>query len=411
LLAALGDRPAVLLHGARQTGKSTLAAALSATEHTARYLTLDDAAVLAAARTDPTGFIDGLTGSVVLDEIQRAPELLLPIKASVDRDRRPGRFLLTGSANVLLLPRVADTLVGRLEVLTLWPLSQGEIEGRRERFIDTVFSDLLPSLDREEERWVRVLDRMARGGYPEVLVQESEDRRGAWFASYITTLLQRDVRDIANIDGLTALPRLLSLLATRSASLLNVADISRSAGLPMTTLKRYLALLEMSFLVQLLPPWFANLGKRLVKTSKLYVVDSGLLAHLLGVTGERLALDSTLTGPLLESFVVMELRKQLAWSSTRPGLFYFRTSAGHEVDVVLEARGGKLVAVEVKASATIGPGDFKSLRSFAEATGKRFHRGVLLYAGAEAVPFGPRLHALPVSALWRLGARPHAPQA
>lgn len=405
LLEALADRPVVLLHGARQVGKSTLAAAVAAGPHRARYVTLDDAAVLVAARADPTAFIRGFTRPVVLDEVQRVPELFLAIKAAVDHDRRPGRFLLTGSANVLLLPRLSDSLAGRMEVLTLWSLSQGEIEGVREGFVDALFANSLPALGPESEPWPRLLSRVTRGGYPEALGKDVESRRADWFGSYITTILQRDVREVSNIESLTAMPRLLTLLATRGASLLNSSEVARSIALPLTTVKRYLALLEVAFLIQTLPPWSANLGKRLVKAPKVLIADSGLMAYLLGITGERLAVNGTLGGPLLENFVAMELRKQIAWSRTQPSMFHFRSATGHEVDVVLEARGGRVVGIEVKATATLSDSDLKPLRLFAEAVGKRFHRGVVLYLGSEAVAFGPKLHAMPISALWRLGAR------
>lgn len=409
LREALGDRPVVLLHGARQAGKSTLAAAVASGPHPARYITLDDAATLATARADPTRFIRGFTEPVVLDEVQRAPELFLAIKASVDRDRRPGRFLLTGSANVLLLPRLSDTLAGRIEVLTIWPLSQGEIEGVREGFVDAVFQETLPSLPAETDLWPRLIERIFRGGFPEAVTEDDPGRRDAWFGSYITTILQRDVREVSNIEALTAMPRLLALLAARSGSLLNVSELSRSAGMPLTTLKRYLALLQIAFLVQTVPPWSANLGKRLVKAPKALLTDTGLVVYLLGISGDRLDVNGTLAGPLLESFVAMELRKQITWSKTRPAMFHFRTSTGHEVDFVLETRGGRLVGIEVKATASLGANDLKPLRLFAEATGRRFHRGVLLYTGSEALAFGPNLHALPVSALWRLDVQKAAP--
>jgi predicted AAA+ superfamily ATPase len=392
-------------------GKSTLAASLASGPHRARYITLDDAPVLAAARTDPAAFVRGLTEPVVLDEVQRAPDLFLAIKAAVDRGRRPGRFLLTGSANVLLLPRLSDILAGRMEILTLWPLSQGEIEGVREGFIEALFANSLPSMPPEPEPWTRLLERITRGGYPELTGQGAAERREAWFGSYITTMLQREVRDVSNIEGLTMMPRLLALLATRGASLLNFSDLARGVGIPLTTLKRYLALLEIAFLVQTLPAWSANLGKRLVKAPKVLLADSGLMAYLLGMGGERLAINGTLGGSLLENFVAMELRKQVTWSKTRPAMFHFRTTTGHEVDLVLEARGGRVVGIEVKATASPGAADFKPLRLFAEVTGKRFHRGVLLYTGAEPLPFGPNLYALPISALWRLGAEPSAADA
>lgn len=410
LLEALADTPVVLLVGARQTGKSTLVRHLADSVYPARYLTLDDATTLAAARHDPTGFLAGLEGPVIIDEVQRAPELFLAIKSSVDRQRQPGRFLLTGSANVMLLPRLADALAGRMEILTLWPLSQGEIEGAEEDFIDRLFAKELrwpakAALDRTE-----VIERVLRGGYPEVLQRETEDRRRAWFGAYLTTILQRDVREIANIEGLTDLPRLLALLATRTSSLLNLADLSRSIVIPQTTLKRYMSLLEATFLVQPLPAWSAHLGKRLVKAPKLVLNDTGLLAYLLGVNGQRLAEDRTLLGGLLEDFVVMELRKQASWSATGPRLFHFRTPTGHEVDIVLENAAGRLVGVEVKSSASVTADDFKGLRALQELTGRRFLRGVVLYTGSERVPFGPHQWALPITDLWQRVSNPKTPR-
>jgi predicted AAA+ superfamily ATPase len=403
-LAALADNPVVLLHGARQAGKSTLAQSIATKEHPARYLTLDDAGFLAAARGDPTGFIEGLEGPLVLDEVQRAPERFLAMKVSVDRDRSPGRFLLTGSADVMLLPDLSESLAGRMEVLTLWPLSQGEIEGVKEGFVDAVFSDRLPANLDFRENISTLLGRIIRGGYPVVHGRVSEERQRAWFGSYVTTILQRDVRDLANIEGLTQLPRLLSLIAARATSFLNLSELSRSIAIPQTTLKRYMALLETTFLVRTLPAWSGNLGKRLVKAPKLVLGDTGLMSYLLGLSKRRLAMDTNLLGPLLEGFVIMELEKQLAWSQIQPCLFHFRTQTGHEVDIVLEDSTGRLVGIEVKAGATVTSQDFKGLRAFAEMTGRRFRRGAVLYTGNQSIPFGRDLHALPVNALWRMSA-------
>ena len=427
---ALSDSPVVLLNGARQTGKTTLVQALAEKqpeEYQAReqplartYLSLDDAGVLSAARSDPAGFLAGFSNPLVIDEVQHAPELFPAIKAAVDKRREPGRFLLTGSANVLLLPRLSESLAGRMEILTLWPLAQSEIEnksqsenrsqsesptsGRNGSLIDLLFGDafsqllapgLLPEVPKED-----LIRRIVAGGYPEPLARVSDARRRAWFGSYLTTILQRDVRDMANIEGLTVLPRLLSLLAARSGMLLNLADVSRTSGLAYTTLLRYMTLLEATFLVQLLPSWSANLGHRLVKSPKLLISDTGLAASLLGVTAERLAENGTLLGGLLETFVAMELRKAAGWSVEVVQLFHYRTQTGQEVDVLLENGMGQLVGVEVKASATVTSGDFKGLRGIAEAAGDRFVRGVVLYTGSQVIPFGERLYALPLSALW-----------
>jgi len=400
LLAALADTPVVLLHGARQTGKTTLARHLASGEHQSRYLTLDDAVVLAATRQDPTGFLAGLEGRVVLDEVQRVPELFLAIKAEVDRSPQPGRFLLTGSADVLLLPRLSDPLAGRLEMVTLWPLSQGEIAGSKESFLDVVFAPSAPDFPASAEDRAGLMGRLLLGGYPPVLIRPAPERRRAWFGSYLTAILQRDVRDLANIEDLTALPRLLGLMAARSCSLLNLAELSRSVAIPRTTLQRYLTLLETTFLVQLLPAWSANLGKRLTKSPKILLNDTGLMAYLLGLSEERLKADPMLMGPLLENFVAMELRKQAAWSRTHPQAFHFRLPLGAEVDLVLEDAAGNIVGIEVKASATVYAGDFKGLRTLADLAGPRFRRGIVLYAGASSVPFAANLHAVPVSALW-----------
>ena len=288
LLQALSDNPVVLLNGARQSGKSTLARQLISEAHPARYLTLDDATVLEAAKSDPTGFISGLEGPVVIDEVQRAPGLFLAIKAEVDRQRHPGRFLLTGSADVFLLPEpYQNRWPGRMEVLTLWPFSQGEIDGMREGFIDAVFDNERLSFSDSSSR-ADIFSRAISGGFPEVIQRENWERRRAWFGSYVTTILQRDVRDLANIEGLTALPRLLGLLATRATATLNLAELSRGTGVAQTTLRRYLTLLEATFLIHNLLPWLSNIGKRLVKSPKLLISDTGLLSYESGITVERL---------------------------------------------------------------------------------------------------------------------------
>ena len=405
LEAALADTPVVLVIGPRQAGKTTLCR-LVADRRGARLLSLDDAATLAAANADAAGFIAALDGPVVLDEIQKAPALLPAIKLVVDRRREPGRFLLTGSADVLALPRISESLAGRMEVLTLWPLSQGELAGYREGFIDALFAAAKPQLGATSEARADVVNRALRGGFPEAVERRDPERRRAWFRSYVTTMLERDVRDLGQIEGLTDLPRLLNLLAARSASLLNIAELSRSIGLPQTTLARYLTLLERAFLVRRLPAWAGSRARRSVKTPRVWIPDTGLLGHLAGLTPTRLVEEPTAVGPLLETFVASELAKQLGWSRTRAELFHFRTHGGIEVDLVLEADDGRLAGVEVKSAATVGVGDLKGLKAFREVAGKRFHRGVVLYTGREALPFGSDLWALPVSALWQLGARP-----
>jgi hypothetical protein len=402
LQEALSDTPAVLINGARQTGKSTLVQSADLNQTNRHYLTFDDPSILAAAKRDPNGFIAGLNLPVTLDEIQHIPELFPVIKATIDRKRRPGQFLLTGSANAMLLPKLSESLAGRMEVLTLWPFSQGEIRGVQENFVDALYTKnpweengKLPAIE-----WEELLKSIVVGGYPPAVARQNATRRDAWFHSYIMTMLQRDIRDMSNIADTTAVPRLLSVVAARAGGLLNFADLSRTMALPQTTLKRYFALLEGTFLVKLLRPWFRNLGKRAIQTPKVYLNDSGLLTYTLGMTVDRLKAEGNLAGAILENFVLMELRKQCSWSKTQPELYYWRTASGQEVDIVLEDRSGKVAGIEVKAAATLSSSDTRGLQALADAVGKNWVRGVVLYTGAEVIPFSANLHGVPLRRLW-----------
>jgi predicted AAA+ superfamily ATPase len=400
LTDALADTPVVLINGARQSGKSTLAQTQS-TGTPRQYLTLDDAVVLNAAKSDPAGFIDGLQGAVTLDEVQRVPEIFLAIKAAVDRQRQPGRFLLTGSANVLLLPGIADSLAGRMEVLSLWPLSSAEIAdsaglNRADALFRGDWSGLMvPPCER-----AALIERLLAGGFPEAVSRTSARRRDAWFDSYVQAILQRDVRELANIEQLTEIPNLLALLATRSGTLLNFAELSRSAAIAQSTLKRYFALLEMLFLVVRVPSWERNAGKRLVKAPKVFLPDSGLLNYLTGSTAESLSAKPGLAGGLVETFVLAELLKHLAFSGARLSLWHYRTQTNIEVDFILENRLGQITGIEVKAGATVDAKDFKGLRHLQETEAAIFQRGMVLYAGREVVPFGNNLWAVPLSVWW-----------
>jgi uncharacterized protein len=402
---ALSDTPVVFLNGARQVGKSTLAKLLAREgfggSKEVHYATFDSATVAAAAQTDPDGYLGATSGPMVIDEAQRVPDIFRAIKLRVDRDRQPGQFLLTGSADALTLPTVSESLAGRVEVITLEPFSQGELTPRKERFIDHCFGVDFPATsgtaDASRDLWTRVV----RGGYPEAIERASPERRSRWFDSYLTTILQRDVRNITNIAGLKELPRLLQLLGARTGTLVNYAEISRSAGLPTSTLKRYLSLLEVTFLVREVPAWSSNLSKRLVRSPKMFIADTGLAAHLLGTTTVAEIRDIT-RGPLLETFVVSELYKQRSWSATRPSIFHYRAANGSEVDILLEDRMGRLVGIEVKASSNISGRDFNGLRSLMSLVPDKFVRGIVLYSGAEIVPFGANLLAVPLSGIWNL---------
>lgn len=399
LLAALADTPAVMLVGPRQAGKSTLVQSLAAGPHPAEYVSLDDLRTLEAARRDPVGFVDGAKGPLVVDEIQRAPELLLPIKASIDRDRRPGRFILTGSAQVMLLPAVSESLAGRIEVHTLWPFSQAEIEGVAGRAVELLAAESAPPPDAPTTPRTELIERVIRGGFPEAVARPT-DRRDEWLAAYLTAIVQRDLRDLANIERLAEVPAVLTSLASRVRAPLNKTDVSSSVGIPRTSLDRYLTLLEHVFLVRRLPAWHTNRIKQITKAPKLLLSDSALLAHLLRADAKRLAEDDALLGMVVECFVGMELAKQLSAVGAQLSLRHLRTARGAEVDFVLEGPGGTVTGVEVKASATVRGDDFRHLITLRDRLGERFVRGVVLYAGGESLPFGERLEAWPLATLW-----------
>ena len=366
LLDGLRRAPVVYLNGARQAGKSTLAAALQ--ESTKRtYITLDDAVLRTAAVADPQGFLEGIKGPILIDEFQLVPELFRVIKLLVDRERTPGRFLLTGSAGAMILPRLADALAGRMELRTLWPLSAGEQCGVKQDFIARLFApDAFPLHTCTQTR-AQTLDFVRRGGFPEVIQRGPRDRAD-WFSAYITTILTRDVRDLATVENLSALPNLLALLAARTATLLT---------------------------------WSSNLGKRLVKAPKLLFTDTGLAAHMLGWSDAASIVPAPSVGPLVENFVAMELQKLLGWSEVPARLYHFRTSAGLEVDFVLEDPQGRVVGIEVKSGSTVTPRDVAPLKRFAAELGDRFVRGIVFYTGDSAVPFGKNISVLPISAMWQ----------
>jgi predicted AAA+ superfamily ATPase len=406
---AMSDTPVIVLNGARQTGKRTLLQSL--VSPATRYYTLDDPAALAAVTADPAGFIASQPGAVMIDEVQRAPQLFLPMKYAVDQQRTPGRFILSGSANVMLLPKLADSLAGRMEVLTLWPLAQSELVAGGNNLVDALFASntaapwlWLQALHGLKPDLEGLRHRLLVGGYPEVVDRSSEARRTAWFSAYVQTIVQRDIRDLAQIDGLTQLPPLLALLAHKATGMLNTADLSRTLGLAQTTLKRYLTLLNMVFMVSLVPAWAPRESHRAQKTPKLFFNDSGLLAHLLGINNASLTALPGLHGGLFETFVFAELQKLVGWTEVGGGtgvqLMHYRTSGGSEVDFILQDRQGRIVGIEVKASTHITGDAFKGLRHLRELVGPQFHRGIVLHPGTQTVAFDAQLAAVPVQALW-----------
>ena len=398
VLDALADSPVVLLHGPRQCGKTTLAKLVGARKGYA-YITFDDDVAREGAESDPAGFVDRLPPRVILDEVQRVPSLFTAVKAAVDRRRDPGRFLLTGSANVLLVPRLADSLAGRMAIQRLHPLSQAELERRRPSFLDTLFGGAFKS--QRTDRLARDLPaRVAAGGYPAALLRQAGRRRAAWYRDYLDAIVQRDVRDLARIGALDAVPRLLGAAAGQTARLLNVSELAAPFSVSRPTITDYMTLLQRVFLVDELPAWHSNRLKRLVKSPKLHLGDTGLASALLGVDAEALDADRPLLGQLTETFVFQELRRQASWHQDPLSFFHFRDKDGVEVDIVIERGPRAVAAVEVKASATVRAADFSGIRKLKATVGRNFAGGVVLYDGEIAASFGDGLFAVPIRSLW-----------
>ncbi len=384
--------------GARQVGKTTLVRDLI--DDTWQYISFDDLAQAEVARADPVGFIRNLPPTqIALDEVQRVPDILVAIKQAVDENRSPGRFLLTGSANAMLLPSVSDALVGRMEAVRLATLSECEIIGHSPTFLDAMLCGEAPTA-----KDVRVRDHLVRrivtGCFPEPLLRESGKRLRAWYRQYLNTLIQRDLSDLSRIGNVEAMTRLLRLTAVLSGQLVNLADLGGRLGLSRITAGKYLALLEQLFLVERLPAWHASEYRRLVKTPKIHAVDTGMMCALRGITGRRLLRNPVELGSLLESFVYNELRKQALWMDDPLTFHHYRDKDQVEVDLVIEDAAGGCYGVQVKAAASLRAHDFGGLRRFRRAAGHRFRMGVLLYDGDHTTSFGDGLFAVPVGALW-----------
>lgn len=392
--------PVVFINGARQTGKSTLVEHLLAKQYSSNYISLDDLSNLAAAAKDPISFINNLQIPVTIDEIQRIPELLLSIKKLVDAENKNGMFVLTGSANILTIPKISDSLAGRMIIHTLWPLSQGEVRKQKESFIDLLFSGNSFPAPKNKLTFEELNTMLLVGGYPRSLGIIDAKERTKWFNSYIDAILQRDVKELANIEGLTELPYLLSIIAGRAANVSNLADLGRILKISHTTLKRYYALLKMIFFVVELPSWSINREKTLIKSPKVFLNDSGLLCHLLRYDDTTFVNDRSKFGPVLENFVVMELKKQISWSDNQPDIYHFRTQAGREVDVVLEGKNKKIVGIEVKAAVSVIADDFNGLEKLKEIAGANFTCGIVLYLGEKVISFGKDVFAVPLQMLW-----------
>jgi uncharacterized protein len=400
LLESLSDSPAVLIHGPRQCGKTTLARTVGEPRGYV-YFTFDDETVRSAAEQDPQGFVADLPERAVLDEVQHVPAVFSALKLTIDRERTAGRFILTGSTNVLLLPQLADSLAGRMATVRLHPLAQCELALKPSTFLDRLFTDGFAAAA-GERHGAELARRIVDGGYPAALARASQPRRAAWYRDYVDAVVQRDVRDLARISTLDAVPRLLELTAGQTARLLNVSDLAGPFQLSRPTIRLYVTLLERLFLLTELPAWHSNRLKRLVRTPKLHVGDTGLAAAVLGVDPEHLYADRRLFGQLLETFVFQELVRLATWWPEASRLSHYRDRDGVEVDVVLES-GRRFAGVEVKAGATVTQKDLRGLRSLRAASGDAWAGGAVVYDGEACVPFGDRLWAVPIGSLWEEG--------
>jgi predicted AAA+ superfamily ATPase len=392
---SLSDTPVVLIVGPRRVGKTTLVRKLATGSR--QYLTLDDQTTLDAAHADPVGFIRGLD-LVIIDEIQRAPQLLLAIKKSIDEDYRPGRFLLTGSANVLSLPRVADSLAGRIETIHMLPLARVEVLGKPSSFLECMFDGKLTV--QNAVLGDDLIKLVLIGGFPEAMIRDSERRRQDWIRSYLNSVYGRDLLDIAEIEKLTELPKFVRLLAQHSGQLINYSELGSKISVTHKTSQRYVGLLEQVFLVSMLQPWYTNAIKRIIKTQKLHFLDSCILSTSRGLTFNRIKNNRNEFGAVLESFVFAEILKLMTGSDLRLTPYHFRDQQTREVDIVLERDDGMIVGIEVKASATVTSKDFSGLKTLAEACKDKFAFGIVLYDSGNLVPFGDKLVAAPISCLW-----------
>jgi predicted AAA+ superfamily ATPase len=399
IVEGMDDSRIVFVGGARQVGKTTLVGDISRHEKPMTAFTLDDRATREAAVDDPAGFVADLPGPAFIDEIHRAPDLLLELKKAVDADTAPGRFVITGSANVLTSKRIQDALPGRIDRVDMWPLAQSEIRGGTLNVVDELFAGRAPQVTGAPAGRAAFSSVVGEGGYPEARTRPPGRRRERWFTNYVSGTLARDLVELADVRRIDDAERLLRLLASQSANLLSYRRVGARLDMHHDTVKAYVALLEQMFLVKRLPAWRPGIGAREASTPKLYVCDSGLLAHLLGADVTRIESDDQVTGKLCETFVAGELLRHSAWSEQQPRLFHYQRD--HEdVDLVLENNRGEVAAVEVKAAATLRSSDWKWLKKLADARADSFRAGIVVYAGEQTVPLGRRIWAIPYSGLW-----------
>ena len=396
LIEALKDSPVVLIHGPRQCGKTTLTRIVG--EHKKyEYISFDDNVILSAATEDPIGFIANLSKKVILDEVQKAPHIFSALKMSVDNHRAPGRFMLTGSANILNMPKLSDSLAGRMQILQLHPLSQEEIAQSKPYFLSAVFKDKF-KVKRIKKKQINIIDRITTGGFPVPVKLSTNRKKEVWYRNYIETLLKRDIMDISKARSIDTIPKLLALSSAHTAQLVNFTTLSKAFQISRATVVDYIALLEQMFFVTKLPPWHTSRFRRLIKTPKIHLGDAGLACAMLGLNTLSLKRNRSLLGQLLETFVFQELRRQASYSKHHHTFFHYRDKKGAEVDIVIE-RDHLITGIEVKASASVNRGDFKGLLALKKTTGKRFVCGIVLYDGEMSLSFGRQMYAVPLNAL------------
>jgi predicted AAA+ superfamily ATPase len=398
---ALADTRIVTVEGPRQAGKSTLCADI-ASARGMRMVTLDDPNVRQAATDDPDGFTAGLGERAFIDELQRAPELVLALKAAVDRDTRPGRFLVSGSANLLLAPRIGDSLAGRVERVPLRPFTQAEIARVGvPSWLDELWDGgEAPYIESEAVGSTAYVERILAGGFPAVIAR-APARRRAWLEDYLGALITRDVPDLVSIRRPDLLPVLLRHIAGGSGSLISMRPIAQALAVDEKTIRTYVRLLELLHLVASVPAWTPGFAARAVRAPRLFVEDTALFAHLLDADAARICSDAAVTGRAYETFVAMELARLLPHTEIMPAMRHWRGRHGEEVDIVLEDRGGRVIAIEVKAGATVGRGDMRWLHRFKALAGDRFVAGLVLCTTRRTTPLGDRMWAVPTEALWR----------
>lgn len=401
---ALDEARIVAILGARQTGKSTLLQRVAA-GHDARVTTLDDRDVRTSAAADPVAFVrQHPSGLLAIDEIQRVPDLMLALKQEVDRDPRPGRFLVTGSADLVRIPTVHDSLAGRVESINLYGFSQGELNRHRENFIDRflagdLFLDQYSELARSD-----YIELAVAGSYPEALARRTDKSRSRWLGDYLDRIITRDAPEVASLRDYGGLATVLKALAPVSSGTINTAALASRVGVTDKTMSKHLDLLRNLYLVHQLPAWYTNLAKRVVSKPKTMLLDTGLMAHMIGATTANMRPGEpyeSFAGSLLETFVVGELRRQQQWAETPARMYHYREHDGAEIDVILEAPNGQVAGIEIKATTNPGHDSTKWLARLRDRLGDRFIGGLVLCSRTDVVPMGDRIALAPIDTIWR----------